>query len=248
MSTASTTGARAHARSQAAAAEIAGPDLPDDIAAAKITFARRIPAGGYANIVLGRGTRVRLRDIDGAACAHVLLLRADAPWERLNVADTVKVPWQAYPGTGHPLLSDQGRVLATMVADTSGRHDTLCGPTPEARALLRLAGTKQGLEPRDIAPTVSFFRGVRVEADGALTATGSAAPGASVDLLIHLPVVVLIADTAHPLDDRPATDLDIVAWSAPEELAVRHNSDPEYLRAVENTEQAWTAATLEVGA
>ncbi|MET8877498.1 DUF1989 domain-containing protein [Nocardia sp. NPDC004604] len=247
-STASTTGARAHARAQAAVAEIAGPELPEDVAAAKITFAQRIPAGGYANIVLGRGTRIRLGDVAGAACAHLLLLRAEAPWERLNVADTVKVPWQAYLGTGHPLLSDQGRVLATIVADTSGHHDTLCGPTPPARGLLRLAGAKQGLEPRDIAPTVSFFRGVRVESDGALTATGSAAPGASVDLLIHLPAVLLIANTAHPLDDRPATDLDIVAWSAPEELAEQHNSDPEYLRAVENTEQAWTATTLEVRA
>ena len=63
------------------------------------------------------------------ACAHLLLYRADAPWERLNVADTVKVPWQAYLGAGHPLLSDQGRVLATLVADGSGRHDALCGTT-----------------------------------------------------------------------------------------------------------------------
>ncbi|MEV5838441.1 urea amidolyase associated protein UAAP1 [Nocardia sp. NPDC052112] len=244
----STTGARAHARSQAAAATIAGPELPDDVAAAKITFAQRIPAGGYANVVLGRGTRLRLRDPAGAACAHLLMLRADAPWERLNVADTVKVPWQAYLGTGHPLLSDQGRVLATIVADTSGRHDTLCGTTPEGRALLRLAGAKQGLTPRDIAPTVSFFRGVRVGSDGALSATGSAGAGASVDLLIHLPVVLLVADATHPLDERPVTDLDIIAWSAAEELAVPHNSDPEYVRAVENTEQAWTAATLEVGA
>ena len=75
--------------------------------------------------VLARGTRLRLRDLDGAACAHLLLYRADAPWERLNVADTVKVPWQAYLGAGHPLLSDQGRVLATVVADTSGQHDAL---------------------------------------------------------------------------------------------------------------------------
>ena len=56
-----------------------------------------------------------------------MMWRADAPWERLNTADTVKVPWQAYLGTGHPLLSDQGRVLATIVADGSGHHDALCG-------------------------------------------------------------------------------------------------------------------------
>jgi len=39
--------------------------------------------------VLGRGTRLRLIDPDRRACAHLLLFRSDAPWERLNVADTV---------------------------------------------------------------------------------------------------------------------------------------------------------------
>ncbi|WP_245663128.1 DUF1989 domain-containing protein [Nocardia inohanensis] len=243
--TADTISARAHARSQAAAAAISGPELPAGIERAKITFAQRIPAGGYANVTLARGTRVRLSDPLGAACAHLLLLRAGAPWERLNVADTVKVPWQAYLGAGHPLLSDQGRVLATIVGDTSGHHDTLCGPSFSARQQLRMAGSKQGLEPRDIGPSVSFFRGVRVEADGALTATGSAGPGAAVELLVHLPVTLLIADAAHPLDETPVTDLDLVCWAAPEDLAHQHNSDPEYLRAVENTERDWTARTLE---
>ncbi|MGK8487346.1 DUF1989 domain-containing protein [Nocardia asiatica] len=248
-STADTSGARAHARAQAAAAVIAEPARPAEISASKITFAQRIPAGGYANIALGRGTRVRLGDPDGAACAHLLLVRTEAPWERLNVADTIKVPWQAYLGSGHPLLSDQGRILATVLADTSGHHDALCGPTAQARDLLRLAAAKHGLHPRDVGPTVSLFRGVRVERDGALTATGSAAAGSSVDLLLHLPVTVLVANSTHPLDDRPATDLDLVAWSAPEDLAVPADPDPEYLRAVQNTEQAWTAAlTLEATA
>ncbi|MCP2295964.1 hypothetical protein SAMN04244553_2663 [Nocardia amikacinitolerans] len=246
--TASTEAARSHARAQAAAATLAAPNLPSDVPSAKITWSQRIPPSGYANVVLGRGTRVRLSDSAGSACAHVLLLRADAPWERLNVADTVKVPWQAYLSTGHPLLTDQGRVLATVLADDSGHHDTLCGPSPEARGLLRLAGAKQGLTARDIAPSVSFFRGVRVAADGALVATGSAAAGSSVDLLVHLPAVLLVANAAHPLDERATTDLDVVAWSAPEDLTATHNSDPEYLRAVQNTEAAWTAMTLEATA
>ncbi|MFC9996163.1 DUF1989 domain-containing protein [Nocardia sp. NPDC127526] len=244
-STADTTSARAHARSQAAAATISGPVLPEDISAARVGFAQRIPAGGYANVVLGRGTRVRLSDPDGAACAHLLLLRAESPWERLNVADTVKVPWQAYLGKGHPLLSDQGRILATVVEDSSAHHDTLCGPSDIARRQLRMAGAKQGLEPRDIGPTVSFFRGVRVEPDGGLTATGSSGPGGTVDLLVHLPVTLLIANAEHPLDPTPVTDLDVVAWSAPGDLALEHNTDPEYLRAVRNTETDWHARTLE---
>ncbi|MBB5914583.1 hypothetical protein BJY24_003450 [Nocardia transvalensis] len=244
--TASTTGAREHARAQAAGVADSGPELPEGIADSRITFATRVPSGGYATVVLGRGSRVRLGDPGGAACAHVHLSRAESPWERLNVADTVKVPWQAYLGAGHPLLSDQGRVLATIVADTSGHHDALCGPDDGGRRALRLAGAKHGLTPRDIGPSVSFFRGVRVESDGSLAAAGGAGAGAAVDLLVHLPVTLLVANAAHPLDAAPPSDLDVVAWQAPEDMLRQHNSDPEYLRAVENTEQAWTAArTLE---
>jgi hypothetical protein len=66
-----------------------------------------------------------LHDLEADACAHVLLFRADQPWERLCVADTVKIQWQAYTGLGQQLLSDQGRVLATVTADTSGHHDAI---------------------------------------------------------------------------------------------------------------------------
>jgi uncharacterized protein YcgI (DUF1989 family) len=193
--------------------------------------------------VLGRGTRLRLTDPDGGACAHVLLFRADASWERLNVADTVKVPWQAYLGTGHPLLSDQGRVLATVVADTSGHHDALCGMSPAARAQMLLGVHKHGMDIRDVAPSVSLFKGVRVGDDGGLAFTGGAGAGATVDLLLHLPLVVVVVNAPHPLDPDPAvTDLDLVAWQAPAELTTPVSSDPEYLRALFNTESTWAAA------
>ncbi|TDP42622.1 hypothetical protein DFR75_1011736 [Nocardia ignorata] len=237
IATGSTDGARAHARAQAAAATIARPEISPGV---EPTLALRIPSGGYANVVLGRGTRVRLSDPSGATCAHLFLLRAESPWERLNVADTVKVPWQAYLSAGHPLLSDQGRVLATVLTDTSGHHDTLCGPTGEARHQLHLAAAKQGLEPRDVGPSIALFRGVRVGADGALAATGNGPAGGAIDLFVHLPVTLLVANAAHPLDDRPTGDLDLVAWAA--EAFDSPNDDPEYRRAVENTEVAWAAA------
>lgn len=270
LSTSTTNGARAHARAQAGTITDSMPILPASawptppagIPAERLTWAETVPGGRYTSKVLARGTRIRLRDIDGAACANVLLYRADGPWERLNVADTVKVPWQAYLGVGHPLLSDAGRVLATVVADTSGRHDALCGttsragntakygsgsvhsPSPAGRELLTLAAAKHGLEPRDLPPALSFFHGVRVETDGALTSIGTAGAGAYVELLLHLPLIVLIADAAHPLDPDPefsTTALEVLAWSAPDDLDTLPTDDPEYRRAVLNTEDAWTA-------
>lgn len=241
-STHSTDGARAHARAQAAAATLVRPETPVGVDPAAVVVAQRIPSGSYANVVLGRGTRVRFADPSGTTCAHLFLLRAESPWERLNVADTVKVPWQAYLSAGHPLLSDQGRVLATVIADSAGHHDTLCGPTAEGRHQLHLAGAKQGLEPRDIGPSIALFRGARVAADGAIEPTGNGPAGATVDLIVHLPVTLLVANAAHPLDDRPTGDLDVLAWHSPEDLAATPNDDPEYRRAVDNTEAAWAAA------
>ncbi|OFB44894.1 urea carboxylase [Mycolicibacterium sp. (ex Dasyatis americana)] len=274
MTTATTAGARDHARAQAGTLTdsmpvvpaSAWPTPPQGVVPEQLTWAETAPGGRYTSKVLARGTRLRLRDLDGSACAHLLLWRADAPWERLNVADTVKVPWQAYLSSGHPLLSDQGRVLATLVSDTSGRHDALCGtstlsgnaakygagevesPSPAGRELLALAALKNGLTRRDVAPSVSFFHGVRVEADGTLVSTGSAGAGTAVELITHLPLIVAIANTAHPLDPAPqftVGSLEVLAWSAPGDLAeigaAVSERDPEYQRAYLNSEDVWSA-------
>jgi uncharacterized protein len=243
MTTASTDGAKSHARAQAQAAAMRIPATPVDINGSALLWAETVPAGSYATRVLGRGTRLRLADPDGGVCAHLLLFRADAPWERLNVADTMKVPWQAYLGEGHPLLSDQGRLLATIVADTSGHHDTLCGMTDSGRAQMLLGVHKHGMDARDVAPSASFFQGVRVADDGGLTHIGSAGAGTWVDLLVHLPVVVVLVNAAHPLDPSPAvTNLDVLAWRADGELTEPVSAEPEYLRALFNTESAWATA------
>lgn len=274
MTTATTHGAREHARAQAGASGAAMPVIPADrwpsppsgVDAERLTWAETVPGGRYTAKVLGRGSRLRLQDVTGSACAHLMLWRAEAPWERLNVADTVKVPWQAYLGQGHPLLSDQGRVLATLVADDSGRHDALCGTTtlagntakygagepesasPAGRELLALAALKHGLSRRDVGPSLSFFHGVRVDPDGGLRSTGNAGPGATVDLVVHLPVIVAIANTAHPLDPAPdfrTGPVQVLAWTAVEDLAAigagLAERDPEYQRAYHNTEDAWRA-------
>ncbi|WP_116951363.1 urea amidolyase associated protein UAAP1 [Jiangella endophytica] len=234
------------------------PYPPEGIDPATLTWAETVAPGGYTHLRVARGTRLRLEDADGEACASVLVHNAVEPGERLNVADTQKIPWQAYLGAGHPLLSGDGRVLATIVADTSGRHDAFCGassdawneakygdaaaegPSPSGHALLRLAGAKHGLETRDLPPAVSFFKGVRVAADGTLEWTGSAGPGRRVDLLAELPLIVLIANAPHPRDPRPdyvAGPLRVHAWrSRPTALddAVAVAS-PERERAYRNT-------------
>ncbi|MGV7637011.1 DUF1989 domain-containing protein, partial [Mycobacterium kansasii] len=87
--------------------------------------------------------------------------------------------------------------------------------SPAGRELLVLAAAKHGLTPTDVAPSVSFFHGVTVEADGALASTGSAGAGKTVELVLHVPCIVAVANTAHPLDPSPTFDtglLEVLAW------------------------------------
>jgi uncharacterized protein len=273
--TATTHEAREHARAQAGARAEAMPVLPasswpeppDGVAAERLTWAETVAGGGYSSKVLARGSVLRLTDLRGEACAHVLLYNAEGPWERLNVADTVKVPWQAYLGVGHPLLSDQGRVLALITADTSGCHDALCGTTsraanearygdgaaqgrsPAGRELQLLAATRHGLGSRDIPPSLSFFKGVRVEEDGALRFTGSAGAGALVELHMQLPVICIVANVPHPLDPRPdytVSTVELLAWRGPPTppTDALWSSTPELERAFLNTSDYATARGL----
>ena len=269
--TATTAGARDHARAQHGRSAdfmrhvpaTTGPTCPEDVKPERLVWSETVAPGGYTTAVLARGTRIRLADPDGNACAHLLLYRADAPHERLNVADTVKVPWQAYLGAGHPLLSGFGRVLATVAADTSGSHDSLTGtttlagnqekygagapesPSPAGRQLFLLGALKHGLGPRDLPPSLSFFQGVRVKPDGTFVWEGSSRPGTHVDLLLHVDSIVLVANTAHPLDPRPAftcSPLRIHAWPAAADLDRLTAGDlvgplgPEHRQAIANTD------------
>ena len=99
--------ARDHARAMAGTVVDAMPvlppaadDLPAGVSANDLVWEETIAAGGYTTRRLARGARLRLIDLDGDACASLLVFNAEMPSERLNVADTVKVQWNAYLGQG----------------------------------------------------------------------------------------------------------------------------------------------------
>ncbi|WP_101524634.1 urea amidolyase associated protein UAAP1 [Nocardioides houyundeii] len=264
--TSTTAGARDHARAQEGTVVDAMPTvpaagagaLPEGVVADQVVWAETIAGGGYGHRVLAAGTTVRLTDPTGDACAGTLLHHAGMPWERLNVADTVKVQWQVYTAAGQLLLSDQGRVLATVLTDTSGHHDAVYGAStrsrnqerygdgspqgrsPAGRELFLLGAGKHGLGRRDLPPSVSFFQGVRIDEAGHPVWRGSAGPGASLTLRTELPVVLLLANAAHPLDPRPeytVGPLEVLAWrgrpTTPDDPL--WCATPERRRAFENT-------------
>ncbi|WP_277967910.1 urea amidolyase associated protein UAAP1 [Sphingomonas echinoides] len=232
--------ARAHARAMEGSVAEAMPilppvanDLPEGVLADDLLWEERIAAGGYASRRLPRGSITRLIDLDGDACASIQVFNAEMPTERLNVADTVKIQWNAYLGAGKLLLSDMGRVLISIMSDDAQTHDAFCGasnaasnaraygdgsnagPFPNARDRLLLGVAKHGLGRRDVHPCINLFKGVTIATDGATVPDlGPFAPGRAVTLRAEMDLILVIANCPHVLDSRPwsVTPLRATAW------------------------------------
>lgn len=259
--------ARDHARAMAGTVVEAMPvlppvadDLPADVSSDDLLWEETIASGGYATRRLERGSRLRLIDLKGDACASVLIFNAEMPSERLNVADTVKVQWNAYLGEGKLLLSDMGRVLMSILSDGAGTHDAFCGTSnaeankakygegrnssafPNGRDRLLLGSAKHGLQRRDVHPCINLFKGTRIEADGTITPLiGPFEAERAITLRAEMNVIIVIANCPHVLDPREqwtVTPLRVSAWRGavtPETDPIR-TATPEGLRAFLNVE------------
>jgi len=212
-------------------------DLPADVLPEDLLWEEIVAAGGYTSRRLVRGARLRLVDLRGDACASLMIFNAEMPTERLNIADTVKVQWNAYLEAGRLLLSDMGRVLMSILEDDAETHDAFCGTSnaalnaarygegrnsgafPNGRDRLLLGAAKHGLQRRDVHACVNLFKGTKIGADGAITALiGPYDAGRSVVLRAEMDVIVVIANCPHVLDPRPeytVTPLRLTAWRGP---------------------------------
>jgi urea carboxylase-associated protein 2 len=266
--TADPAGARAHARAMAGTRVAAMPtipanaatDLPPGVDAGDVVWDETVAAGGYAARVLKRGTRLRLTDLHGDGAVAMLVFNAERPVERLNVADTVKVQWNAYLGAGRLLLSDMGRVLLSVIADDTAGHDAFCGASnqasnarkygdgfnhgahPNARDRFVIALAKYGMTRRDIHPCIAWFKPVAIAADGTIELdVGPHRPGQAITLRAEMDVIVILANCPHvrdPRADYSVTPVRATAWRGaitPLDDAIR-NATPEGLRAFENVE------------
>jgi urea carboxylase-associated protein 2 len=86
-----------------------------------------VPGGNRWSGVMRRGTALRLTDMEGGANVAALFFNAEEKLERYNMPDTLKAQHTAFLTAGHVCYSDMGRVLCSIVGDSVGWHDTVCG-------------------------------------------------------------------------------------------------------------------------
>ncbi len=173
-----------------------------------------------------RGTSLRLVDVEGGANLGMLLYNPENLLERYNAPDTLKCQHTFKLTTGHCLYSDMGRIFCSIVTDSVGWHETVCGNTTQERVaekwgerryqefhndwnqngynsfLVELA--KYGLTKQDMAANINFFSGVSVDAAGDLNyRNNNSRAGDHVELRFEMDTLVLMHTCPHPLNPAP---------------------------------------------
>lgn len=223
-----------------------------------------IPGGAHWSFQMKRGTALRITDIAGGANLATLLYNQEEKLERYNMADTLKAQHTAHLSTGFVCYSDMGRVLASIIDDSCGWHDTICGMSNaalverkygkadyqqyrndmhrNARDSMLIELGKWGLGKRDIVPNINFFSKVNADETGALhyQAEHSRA-GDFIELRFEMNVLVVVSASQHPLDPNPEyapRPVLLQAWrcGAPDENDYCRNFRPENARGFYNTE------------
>ena len=235
-----------------------------DLAAQQVLFSELIPGGGHWSYLLPRGVSLRLTALDAGANLALVLYSAREKLERYNQPDSLKAQHTAHYTKGHVLMSDMGRSLASITADSLGWHDPLgllldkglmhekYGDHPyqtyrngmyrSGRDGLLIEIGKYGLAKRDLVAPVNIFSKVTVDAEGRFHfVPGHAKAGDYVDLRMDMDVLLAFSTAPHPLDPNPAYAPGKVglaawrSWPAPKDDYCR-GFRPENARALHNSD------------
>ncbi len=203
---------------------------------ARAVYDRVVPSGEPWMHPLGAGQTLRIVDLEGNQAVDTLFYNARDPSERYSAVDTLRAQGNLYLTTGTRLLSGEGREMATITADTCGRHDTLGGACAaesnrvryalEKRYmhncrdsfLLALANWGQGFSKRDLPSNINFFMNVPVTPEGRLTfEDGLSEPGKYVELTAAMDLIVLVSNCPqlnNPCNAYNPTPVRMLIWDA----------------------------------
>ncbi len=241
------------------------PDLPAD----RVLFSELVPGGGHWSWRLPRGATLRIAALEAGANLSLVLYSAQEKLERYNMPDSLKAQHTAHYTRGHVLMSDMGRAMASITADTVGWHDPL-GLLLDNRLMHEKYGDhayqqyrnamyrsgrdgllieigKYGLAKRDLVAPVNFFSKVVVDGEGRFQFVPThAKAGDHVDLRLDMDVLVAFSAAPHPLDPNPAYapgKVGLAVWRsgpAPKDDYCR-TFRPENARALHNTDMLYLA-------
>ena len=224
---------------------------------------KTIEPGAKWSGMIGRGKLVRFTAVEEGANLSMLLYNGKDLLERYNMPDTLKAQHTAHLTRGNVLMSDNGKVLASIVEDSLGWHDPITGYTTRVLTDQKYGKTryqelrndwlrsgqenlamelmKNGLGLRDLGPVVNLFSKVKSNPSGQLQfVPDHCQKGAFVTLRTEMDVLIILSNTPNPLDPRvtyPSVPIRLEVAQASEVEGADYclNYRPENRRAFENT-------------
>jgi uncharacterized protein len=205
--------------------------------AKRVLWDEVIPGGNHWSGLIRRGTALRIIDLEGGANLSALFYNPEDKLERYNMPDTLKAQHTAFLTKGNVCYSDMGRVMASIIDDSVGWHDTICGVT-DAKTIAAQYGkssyqihrnemfrsgkdgllielAKHGLGKRDLTPTVNFFSNVVPDDAGNLSfIANNSKAGNTVDIRFDMNVLLVLSAAPHPLDTKTSYQPSAVKLSA----------------------------------
>ena len=233
----------------------------------KLMWSEVVPGGSHWSWRMPRGSAIRFVALDAGANLSLVLYSAQEKLERYNMPDSLKAQHTAHYTRGHVLMSDLGRSMASVTADSLGWHDPLGALLDnelmatkygeqryeQARNAMYRSGKdgllieigKYGLTKRDLIPPVNLFSKVSVDSQGRFGfAADHAKTGDFVELRFDMDVILAVSSAPHALDPSPVyapKKVGLVAWrcgAAPADDFCRAFL-PENARALHNSDMLY---------
>lgn len=190
---------------------------------------------------IGKGKYVHFKAQGDGANVALLMYNLYDKTERYNMPDTLKAQYTQHLTRGNVLMSDNGRVLASIVQDSLGWHDSITGLTTREMTDAKYGTTtyqdkrnewyrcgmdnvamelvRNGLSMRDLVPCVNLFTKVYVTEDGGLHfAEDFCHEGDTVTLRTEMDSIVILSNTPNPLDPSaayPSVPVEVTVYDAP---------------------------------
>ena len=210
------------------------PLIESKLDPARACHDQTLDSGAGWTHILHEGQTFRIVDLEGNQAVDTLFYNADDPTDRYSAVDTVREQGNLYLSTGTRLLSSEGNLLLTIVADTCGRHDTLGGACAAESNQVRYALDKKymhscrdsflcalschtrDMTKRDLTANINFFMNVPVTPAGKLTfEDGISAAGRYVELQAAMDVRILISNCPqlnNPCNGYNPTPVRLLIW------------------------------------
>ena len=183
---------------------------------------------------LHKGQTFRILDIEGNQAVDTTFYDLTNLEDHYSAVQTIVMQENIYLTTGSILRAESGKPLLEIVADKTGRHDTLGGACSSqsntvryAREkrymhncrdsfMLQLADCGEDIRKRDLAPNINFFMNVPVTKEGGLKFDdGVSSPGKYVEMKALEDVMILISNCPqlnNPCNAYNPTPVRLLIW------------------------------------